>query len=82
MSAGAALTSTTARRYTSGTIDTQVVNNSYNGGAGTLTAIINGADRGNKTFTSSVGENGTFTSLVVSDQQDAHDSISSSTWCD
>ena len=80
LSAGAALTSTTARRYTSGTIDTQVVNNSYNGGAGTLTAIINGADRGNKTFTSSVGENGTFTSLVVSDQQDAHDSISSSTY--
>lgn len=80
LSAGAALTSTTARRYTSGTIDTQVVNNSYNGGAGTLTAIINGSDSGNKTFTSSVGENGTFTSLVVTDQQDAHDSISSSTY--
>jgi len=80
ISAGTALTSTTARRYTSGTIDTQVVNNAYDGGAGTLTAVINGADRGNTTFSSSTGENGTFTSLVVSGQLDANDSISSSTY--
>ena len=80
LSAGAALTTTTARRYTSGTIDTSVVNNAYNGASGTLTAIINGADRGNKTFTTATGENGTFTSLVVSGQLDAHDSISASTY--
>jgi hypothetical protein len=80
ISAGTALTSTTARRYTSGTIDTQVVNNAYDGGAGTLTAVINGVDRGNKTFTSSTGENGTFTSLVVSGQDDANNTISSSTY--
>ena len=80
ISAGTALTSTTARRYTSGTIDTQVVNNAYDGGAGTLTAVINGSDRGNTTFSSSTGENGTFTSLVVSGQLDANDSISSSTY--
>jgi hypothetical protein len=80
ISAGTALTSTTARRYTSGTIDTQVVNNVYDGGAGTLTAVINGVDRGNKTFTSATGENGTFTSLVVSDQDDANNTISSSTY--
>ena len=80
LSAGAALTSTTARRYTSGTIDTQVVNNSYNGAAGTLTAVINGADRGNTTFTTATGENGTFTSLVVSNQDDAHETIGASTY--
>jgi len=80
LSAGAALTSTTARRYTSGTIDTQVVNNAFNGAAGTLTAVINGADRGNKTFSTATGENGTFTSLVVSDQDDAHETIGASTY--
>jgi len=80
LSAGASLSTTTARRYTSGTIDTSTVNNAYNGVDGTLTAIINGADSGNKTFSTSTGENGTFTSLVVSGQLDAHDSISSSTY--
>ena len=80
LTAGASLSTTTARRYTSGTIDTSTVNNAYNGASGTLTAIINGADRGNKTFTTATGENGTFTSLVVSGQLDAHDSISSSTY--
>ena len=80
LSAGADLTTSSARRYTSGTIDTNVVNNAYNGVTGTLTAIINAVDRGNKAFSASTGENGTFTSLVVSGQLDAHDSISSSTY--
>jgi|APSaa5957512535_1039671.scaffolds.fasta_scaffold00062_48 hypothetical protein len=80
LSAGASLTTTTARRYTSGTIDTNNVTNAYNGGAGTLTAKVNGVDRGNKTFSSTLNENGTFTSLVVSDQRDANDTISSSTY--
>ena len=78
LSAGASLTTTTARRYTSGTIDTSVVNNVYNGLSGTLTADINGTDRGNKTFTTALSENGTFTSLIVSGQLDANDSIGSS----
>ena len=78
LSAGASLTTSTARRYTSGTIDTSLVNNVYDGLAGTLTADINGADSGNKTFTTALGENGTFTSLVVSGQLDANDSIGSS----
>ena len=78
--AGASLTTTTARRYISGTIDTSTVANAYNGLSGTLTAIINGVDSGNKTFTSALNENGTFTSLVVSDQRDAHDTISSATY--
>ena len=80
LSAGADLTTASARRYTSGTIDTTVVNNAYNGVTGTLTAKVNGVDKGNKTFTTSTGENGTFTSLVVSGQLDANDSISGSTY--
>jgi len=80
ISAGAALTTTTARRYTSGTIDTQVINNAYDGTTGTLTANINGSDSGSTTFSTSLNETGTFTSLVVTDQRDAHDTISSSTY--
>ena len=78
LSAGDSLTTSTARRYTSGTIDTNVVNNVYDGLSGTLTAVINGTGSGNKTFSTALNENGTFTSLVVSDQRDANDSIGSS----
>jgi len=80
LSAGDALTSSTARRYTSGTIDTSVVANAYDGVDGNLVAVINGISRGNKVFSTSLNENGTFTSLVVSDQRDAHDTISASTY--
>ena len=81
LSAGTSLNTTTARRYTSTTpINTNVVNNAYNGASGTLTAIVNGVDTGNKTFTTATGENGTFTSLIVSDQDDAHTTISASTY--
>jgi len=80
LSAGDALTSSTARRYTSGTIDTSVVNNAYNGLSGNLSAVINGTADGTKAFTTALNENGTFTSLVVSNQADAHDTISSSTY--
>ena len=80
LTAGDSLATTTARRYTSGTIDTSVVANAYDGVAGTLTAVINGVDSGNKTFSTSLNENGTFTSLVVSDQRDANDTISASTY--
>lgn len=80
LSAGDSLNQSTARRYTSGTIDTSTVNNSYNGAAGTLTASINASADGAKTFTTTSGETGTFTSLVVSQQGDAHDTISSSTY--
>ena len=80
LSAGADLTTTTARRFTSGTIDTSVAANAYDGTSGTLSAVINGSTAGSKTFSSSLNENGTFTSLVVTDQRDAHDTISSSTY--
>jgi hypothetical protein len=55
LSAAADLTTTTARRYTSGTIDTSVANDAY------------------KTFSASLNETGTFTSLVVSQQVDYND---------
>jgi len=80
LSAGADLTTTTARRFTSGTIDTSVAENAYNGVSGTVTAIINGIDSGNTTFSASLNENGTFSTLVITDQRDANDTISSSTY--
>ena len=80
LTAGDSLNTTTARRYTSGTIDTSTVNNAHNGLSGNLVAVVNGISKGNKVFSTSTGENGTFTSLVVSGQLDAHDSISSSTY--
>ena len=78
--AGASLETTTARRYTSGNLDTSVAQNSYNGLSGTLKSVVNGVDDGSQNFTTSLNENGTFGSLVVSDQRDANDSISSSTY--
>ena len=80
LSAGDSLNTTTVRRYTSGTIDTNVVDNAYTGASGTVTASINASADGSKTFSTATGENGTFTSLVVSNQDDAHDTISASTY--
>jgi len=70
LAAGTSLSSTTARRYTSGTIDTATVSNFYNGATGTLTADINASADGAKVFSASEGETGTFTSLVVSSNVD------------
>ena len=78
LSAGTALSSTTARRYTStSTIDTDEVENAYNGATGTLTASVNASANGAKTFSASAGENGTFTSLVVTNNRD-YDEVDSS----
>lgn len=77
LSAGADLSTTTARRYTSGTIDTSVASNFYNGASGTLAAEINAANDGTKTFTTAEGETGTFTSLVVTSNVD-YDTVDSS----
>ena len=77
LSAGTSLSSTTARRYTSGTIDTATVSNFYNGATGTLTADINASADGAKVFSASENETGTFTSLVVSSNVD-YDTVVSS----
>ena len=78
--AGDDLITTTARRYTSGTIDTNIIDNAYSGQSGTVTAYINGSASGAKEFTTTLNENGTFDKLIVSNQADAHDTISSSTF--
>lgn len=75
--AGDTLSTSTSRRYTSGTIDTNTCSNAYNGASGTVTAKINNVDRGNKTFSTTEGENGTFTSLIITNQRD-YDEVSSS----
>jgi hypothetical protein len=77
LTAGDSLATTTTRRYTSGTIDTSVASNFYNGASGTLTANVNGSADGAKTFTSAENETGTFTSLVVTANQD-YDQVDSS----
>ena len=80
VSAGASLNTNTERRYTSGNLDTSIAQNVYNGLSGTATAIVNGSADGSKAFTTSLNENGTFDSLVISNQRDANDSISSTTY--
>ena len=80
LTAGASLETNTARRYTNGTIDTTVAQNVYNGLSGSVTAMVNGVADGSQNFTTSLNENGTFDSLVVSDQRDANDSISGTTY--
>ena len=80
LTAGDSLETNTARRYTSGTLDTSVAQNAYNGLSGTASAVVNGVVDGSTAFTTTLNENGTFDSLVISNQRDAHDSVSSSTY--
>ena len=80
-SAGDSLNTTTARRYTSGTIDTNtcanfLTNNSNGTGSTvnqTLTAKINNASKGSRTFTTSEGggNNTTDDTLVITNHRDA-----------
>lgn len=80
LNAGDSLMTSTARRYSSGTIDTNVVQNAYAGETGIVTAYINGVASGNKSFTSTLNENGTFNKLIISDNRDANDTLSGSTF--
>jgi len=78
LSAGADLTTTTARRYSSTTtIDTSTVNDAYAGHTGTLTAEINGSATGSKTFTTATGETGLFNALRISQNVDYNDIVAS-----
>jgi hypothetical protein len=71
LSPGVGVNTVLRRRYTStSTIDTTTVTNAYNGATGTLTASINASADGAKAFSASAGENGTFTSLVVTNNRD------------
>ena len=77
-SAGDSLTSSTLRRYESGTVQTNVVSNAYRSDSGDLTALVNAVADGQKTFSTSTGETGTFTSLVITSEGDARSEIGSS----
>tara|TARA_R110001592_G_scaffold185449_1_gene429447 strand:- start:2777 stop:6103 length:3327 start_codon:yes stop_codon:yes gene_type:complete len=76
--AGDALTSSTLRRYESGTVQTNLVSNSYNSFTGQLSARVNGTGDGQKSFSSATGETGTFTSLVITSEGDARTEIGNS----
>ena len=80
--AGANLNTTTSRRYTSGTIDTNVVSNfitnHYNGTNQTVTAKVNNVAGGARTYTTSEGgaNNGTDAALVHTNHRD-YDEVAS-----
>ena len=81
VSAGASLNQSTVRRYANtGTIDSTTAGNAYDGTSGTVSVNINGSVDGSQAFTTALNENGTNNALVVSDQRDANDTISSSTY--
>ena len=81
ISAGQSLNTTTARRYDSTTgISTNNITNAWRSDSGTLSAIIDGSADGAKAFSTSTGETGTFTSLVITAEGDAYDQISSTTY--
>lgn len=68
------------RIVTQGVVETNTVNNVYDGTKGTLTSIVNGANAGSRTFTTALNQTGTSGSLVITEQADAHDTVSSSTY--
>ena len=76
--AGDSLSSSTLRRYESGTVQTNLVSNAYRSDSGTLTALVNAVADGSKAFSTSTGEEGTFTSLQITSEGDARNEISSS----
>jgi len=62
--------SSVTRVVNSGTISSSVISTyAYDADAGTLTALVNGVDDGNVTF-SNTNQTGTYTSLVVTDEED------------
>tara|TARA_R110002153_G_scaffold137103_1_gene287145 strand:+ start:1852 stop:5088 length:3237 start_codon:yes stop_codon:yes gene_type:complete len=77
IAASASLNTSTARRYdTTTSVSTSSVSNVYDSTTGTLTASWDGVADGAKAFTTATGETGTFTSLIVSSEGDAHTELS------
>ena len=79
---GSDLNTSTARRYTPNTVVETITINNCRGGTqnNVLKAIINSSVSGSKSFTNTINETGTFTNLIISQQGDAHDTISASTY--
>ena len=81
ISAGDGLNSSTVRRYDSTTsISTNTISDAYRSDSGTASALVDGTADGTKTFSTSTGETGTFTSLVITSEGDAYNEISSTTY--
>ena len=81
LSAGDGLNTSTVRRYDSTTsVSTNTISDAYNSSTGTASARVDGVADGQKTFSTTTGETGTFTSLVITAEGDANDQISSSTY--
>ena len=70
------------RRFdTTTSIQTSTASDAYNSFTGSVvSALVDGVADGAKTFTSSTGESGTFSSLVITSEGDAHNEISASTY--
>ena len=69
---------TSVTRYTgTSAVSTNVITNANTSVSGTLTAMVNGSGDGNVSFSTTTNSSGTYTSLVVSSDSDAHDAISS-----
>ena len=81
-SAGTSLEQTTIRRFGTdvNVIQTNTVNNVYDSSAGTLSVLVDGSTDGSKTFSTSIGESGTFSALQITDEGDAYSQISSSVY--
>ena len=78
LSAGDAVTRYAGALASIATVQTPYLNGSTAGH--TLRSMLNGSNDGDTIFTNSTGETGVFTSLIVHDEGDAHDEISSSTY--
>lgn len=72
---------TTVTRYTTNSpINSSTVSDVNTSVSGSLTSFVNGSNAGNVTFSSAANKSGTYDTLVISDDRDAHDAISSSTY--
>ena len=72
------LSTSTVRRYTSGTKSTSTASNFHDGLSGTLSADLNGVVTGSqRTFTTALSETGTTGKLVVTSNVDQHNVSSS-----
>lgn len=81
LATGSSLNSTTARRYdTTTSVSTNTISDAYRSDSGTVSALIDGSADGAKAFSTSTGETGTFTSLVITAEGDAYNEISSTTY--
>lgn len=72
---------TVVTRYVTSTpVVTNTITDANTSVSGTLEAIVSGSEDGNVTFNSGISKAGTYTSLVIVNDGDAHDQISASTY--